>query len=1240
MPEEIKKTNKSETALQEEKILDFWNENKIFEKSLEKEAPNGEFVFYDGPPFATGLPHYGHLLAGTMKDVIPRYQTMKGKKVTRRWGWDCHGLPIENLIEKELNLKTKQDIYKYGVEEFNKAAKESVLRYDVDWKKVVPRTGRWVDMDKSYLTMQTSYSESIWNIFKTIYDKNLIYEGHKAMHLCPRCETTLSNFEVNQGYKDIKDLTATVKFKLDAGQKIGDFVTDDNTYILAWTTTPWTLPGNVALAINPEIDYIEIRITNYESRIMNFIVAKDRVKDVLKDQEYEVIKEIKGSELIGKSYKPVFDYYKDADLENKENGWKIYGADFVTTEEGTGIVHIAPAFGSDDMELGQKENLPFVQHVSIDGKFKPEVGDGLAGLYVKPKDDKENGVDHMSADIEMIKLLASKNTLFSKEKVEHSYPHCWRCDTPLLNYATSSWFLKVTGIKDEMIEANKSVNWIPENMREGRFGKWLEGARDWAISRTRFWGAPLPVWKCQTGKTQNTKFKDYQTKHKLQNTNSKPENQNEGCGAVKVIGSIKELKENLPKKNNILVMRHGEADNNVKNVISTKTLNNHHLTEKGKEQIVKATNNLKDKKIDLIISSPFARTTETAELVAEGLGMKKEDIISDERIGEINLGGMDGKSNEDYHKLFTSQLEKFTKNPPGGENLTELKRRVSEFLFEVNEKYSDKNILVITHEYPAWMMLTISDALTDTQSVETKEERNLMQNAQIIDLDFKNLPHNKDFEVDLHMPYVDEAKFTCSCGGEMTRIPEVFDCWFESGAMPYASNHYPFENLDKFNPEKGVGFPADFIAEGVDQTRGWFYTSLVLASALFKQTSYKNVIVNGTILAEDGQKMSKRLKNYPDVNYVLDKYGSDALRYYLMSSPVVRAEDINFSEKGVDEILKKIILKTKNVLSFYELYQDSSSLRGASDEAIQENSKSSESKIPVSENVLDKWILARLNQLNIEITKGLDSYELDRASRPIMDFVDDLSTWYIRRSRDRFKGENEQDKNFALATTEFVLKEFTKLIAPFMPFLAEEIWQSLYDSQNDAEQTRNNAEKSFSVHLQDWPKAGEVDNQILEDMKKVRDIVSLALEARAKEGIKVRQPLKKFTVYSEQFTEMNEQLVEIIKDEVNVKDVVFKKGDEEKIELDTEITEELKAEGQYRELLRNIQRMRKEANLVSSDLIDLSVEIDEDGKNLIQKFEEDLKRVAGVEYIDFEDNLGEEIKIDDLEFKINISKQK
>jgi len=513
MIEESQKT-KNEIVEREEKILEFWNKNGIFKKSEEKEAPEGEFVFYDGPPFATGLPHYGHILAGTIKDAIPRYKTMRGFRVRRRWGWDCHGLPLENQIEEELNIKTKKDIEKLGVERFNRAARERVLRYAEDWEKIVPRLGRFVDMEHDYKTMDTSYTESVWWAFKKLHDKGLVYEGFKAMQLCPRCGTTLSNFEVSQGYKDITDLAITVKFEL---------ADEPGTALLAWTTTPWTLLGNMALAVNPEAVYVEISFGSERA-----LLAKQRLSIV--EGEYQIVREFPGSELVGRKYRPVFDYYKNIELKGKENAWQVYGADFVTMEEGTGIVHIAPAFGEDDLALARANGIPIVHHVGFDGAMKPEVVE-LAGLQAKPKEDPTR------TDVEVLKLLVKKNLLFKKEKVTHSYPHCWRCDTPLLNYAASSWFVEVTKFKDKLVAENKKIHWVPEDIKEGRFGNWLLHARDWAISRSRYWGAPIPVWK-------------------------------DGKGNPVIVGSVEELKKHSKKSGNrYFVMRHGEADSNIRSLL-------------------------------------------------------------------------------------------------------------------------------------------------------------------------------------------------------------------------------------------------------------------------------------------------------------------------------------------------------------------------------------------------------------------------------------------------------------------------------------------------------------------------------------------------------------------------------------------------------------------------------------------------------------------------------------------------
>ncbi len=919
----VKVKTKSQFPGMEEKVLNFWETNKIFEASLVKEAPQGDYVFYDGPPFATGTPHYGHIVASLMKDVVPRYWTMAGYRVERAWGWDCHGLPIENIVEKELGTKSKKDIEVLGVAKFNELCRSKVLGYAKDWEKTVKRLGRWVDFEHGYKTMDLSYMESVWWAFKQLWDKGLIYEGYRSMHICPRCETTLSQSEVAEGYKDIKDLSATVKFKLNPGQTIGDFTTDDQTYILAWTTTPWTLIGNVALAVGQDISYLELKIKNEELKI---IVAKERVGEVMKDQEYEVVKEFKGGELIGKNYQPLFDYYaKGQNLKNKEQGWKIYAADFVTTEEGTGVVHIAPAFGDDDLNLGKEYNLPFVQHLGMDGIIKKEVTD-FAGLSVKPINDTQ------ATDVEIIKYLAHYNLLFAKAKYEHSYPHCWRCDTPLLNYATSSWFVNVAKIKDDALKSAENIKWSPAHIKEGRFGQWLAGARDWSISRQRFWASVLPIWKC-------------------------------ACGEVKVFGSVVEL----------------------------------------------------------------------------------EDL--------------------------------------SGQTIT-----------------------------------------------------------------------------DLHKHVVDEITFKCvKCDGVMKRVPDVLDTWFDSGSMPYAQQHYPFADKQKFEDN----FPAEFIAEGVDQTRAWFYYLHIIANGIFRQAAFKNVIVNGIVQAEDGKKMSKKLQNYPDPNEVLDHYGADALRAYLLASPVMQAENLNFSETGVEESLRKNIMILWNVYKFYETYEN------------KDKTSNPRLQIMETENSLDRWVLIKFNLLNKEVAGTMEDYDLPFAMRAILDFIDNFSTWYLRRSRDRFKVEGE-DKQNALATLKFVLENLSKVMAPFMPFISETIWQKVngYDFTDGAK----------SVHLESWPvTSNAIDDQVLVDMEMARKIVNLALAKRDEADLKVRQPLSRLTVNN---CSLAKDYLDIIAEEVNVKEVVCHKGEGNLIvKLDTEITPELAQEGLRRDLVRAINGLRKMAGLTIADTV-------------------------------------------------------
>jgi isoleucyl-tRNA synthetase len=1165
-------SKKSKTAQSEESILSFWQNNKIFEKSLEKESPKGDFVFYDGPPFATGLPHYGHLLAGTIKDIIPRYKTMQGYHVPRKWGWDCHGLPIENLIEKELGLGTKKDIEEYGIEKFNDAARNSVLRYEQDWKRYVPRSGRFIDMDNAYMAMDSSYMESIWWVFGQLHKKGLTKEGFKAMHLCPRCETTLANFEVNQGYKDVTDISVTAKFELKD---------EPGTFLLAWTTTPWTLPGNVALAVGADIDYVKV---SSENEI--YIVGKELLEEVFAGKEFEIISELKGSDLEGKSYFAPFDYYQnDKEVENTQNGWKVLVAEFVTVDSGTGIVHIAPAFGTDDMQLGEMHDLPFVQHVAKSGAFKHVFaqtidGGDFAGMLVKQKNDL------MSTDIEIIKRLAHDGKLFSKKKLVHSYPHCWRCDTPLLNYATTSWYVDVPSIKDKLIDSNKKVNWVPEHVGQGRFGKWLEGARDWALSRSRFWGTPLPVWQSADGEE------------------------------TFVAGSYQEMLSRVRSSgNSYFGLRHGESESNIQGVINSVIETSNPLTKKGQQQAIDSLSEI-PKDIDYIFTSPLQRTRETAQIIKDHLGISDENFITDNRLAETNLGvHWEGKKWQDAHnqEYFASTKDFIDqKISDDAESISDVYKRSMDFMFDVEQKYQNKKILVVSHGgILRAMQFGNHHYGTKKRAREFWDEHRLPKNAQLMELLFKPFPHDKDFVIDIHRPYIDEITVVSESGEEMKRIEDIFDVWFDSSCMPYAQQHYPFENKESFEN----AFPAQFIAEGLDQTRGWFYVMTVIGNALFDTTPFENVIVNGLILAEDGKKMSKSLKNYPDPYDMFDTVGADAIRLYMINSPVVRAEEFAFTEKGVREVASKVMGRLRNIISLYEMYKNDV-----------------DGQITDSDNVLDQWIMARLAELENEVRTNLDSYELDRAARPIFDFVDDFSTWYIRRSRDRFKGSDIEDKKRALGTTRKVLIELSKIIAPFVPFVAEEIWQTLHvDGMVE------------SVHLADWLEMKKADPIIVHQMFEIREIISELLQIRSDKKIKVRQPLASATV------SVNENLpqgfIKLIEDEVNVKEIILKWGEVPQLDtntkvisFNTEINEELKREGNMRELLRQIQSLRKSSGLEPHDIINVHIQTSPEGQMLIETFSDEIKSTAGIEEFNFTHNDGEEIKVEHLIFIVAIEK--
>jgi isoleucyl-tRNA synthetase len=883
----------------EEEILKFWEENHIFEKSVSQREGADEYVFYDGPPFATGLPHFGHFVPNTIKDIIPRYQAMKGKKVERRFGWDCHGLPVENLIEKELGLNSKTEIEQFGIGKFNEACRASVLRYVKEWRSTITRLGRWVDFDHDYKTMEPDYMETIWWVMKSLHEKGLLYEGHYILPYCPRCATVLSNHELNLGgYKDVHDPAITVRFKV---------IGNEDTYLLAWTTTPWTLPSNLALTLGPDIDYVlieDLATPQYDKAssptphsplpIPYYIIAEARLPAYYKSEaEYKIIWKKKGADLAGMQYEPLFPYFANA---AEQNAFRTYLGDFVTTEDGTGIVHTAPGFGEDDARVLKGTGVPVICPVDAECKFTAEVTD-FAGVFVK------------DADRAIIDKLKAGGKLVKRDQILHAYPHCWRCSSPLIYRAVGSWFVNVEKIKNDMLNANGEIFWVPDHIKDGRFGKWLEGARDWAISRNRYWGNPLPIWRC------------------------------DDCGKTICVGSREELKK------------------------------------------------------------------------------------------------LSGVYPEDLHKHFV-------------------------------------------------------DAIT-------------------VPCDGKD------------------------CKGTMRRIPEVLDCWFESGAMPYGQSHYPFANKTFFEKH----FPADFINEGLDQTRGWFYTLTILAAALFQKPAFTHCVVSGLVLASDGKKMSKSLRNFTDPMEVINAFGADALRLFLVHSAVVKADDLRYSDDGVREVLKSIIIPLWNAYSFFVTYAN---IDGISPEAAPERPG----------NPLDQWILSEAENLAEKAGGALDVFDLSRAVDSILDFIDLLNNWYIRRSRRRFwravaseGGENDTDKNEAYGTLYDVLKTLITVASPFMPFTTDAIWRNLL-KEGDPE----------SVHLADFPRTREERrNHPLEfRMAAVKRAVSMGRALRSQYNIKIRQPLRMAELVTRNSDEKKAllEMTEIIREELNVKEIAFRDNEEDLVEYE------------------------------------------------------------------------------------------
>jgi isoleucyl-tRNA synthetase len=1008
----------------EEQILSFWETNNIFQKSVDQHHGKDQFLFYDGPPFATGLPHFGHFVPGTIKDIIPRYQTMKGKKVVRRFGWDCHGLPVEYEMEKELGISGKSQIEAYGVDKFNEACRGIVLRYTSEWQKTVTRMGRWVDFENDYKTMDPDYMESIWWVFKSLWEQDLIYEGYYILPYSPALATPLSNFEVNLGgYKEVHDPAITVRFRvikdnngeLSENPSLKDVA---NLYFLAWTTTPWTLPSNLALALGPELDYVRVADTADPSS--QYIIAEQRLTAYYKNPEdYTVVQRYKGKDLKGWTYEPLFTYF--ADLAD-EGAFTTYNAEYVTIEDGTGIVHIAPGFGEDDYQVLKDSGLPVLCPIDAEAKFLPEITD-FQGIYVK------------DADKLIIQKLKDEGKLVKRENYLHPYPHCYRTGKPLIYRAISSWFVRIDKIKDKMLRANDTILWMPGHLQKGRFGKWLENARDWAISRNRYWGNPIPVWKCDVS------------------------------GEVVCVGSRDEL--------------------------------------------------------------------------AQLSGIRPDD---------------------------------------------------------------------------------------------------------------------------LHKHFVDEITWPSAAGGTFRRVPEVLDCWFESGAMPYAQSHYPFENKDTFE----ANFPADFICEGLDQTRGWFYTLTVLAAALFDAPPSKAVVVNGLVLAEDGRKMSKSARNYSDPVQVINTFGADALRLFLMNSGVVRAEDLKYSDDGVKEVLKQVILPLWNAYSFYVTYAN-----------IDQVAPTEPPSNP--DNPLDRWILSELNSLIEKVTNSLDSYDLQKAVEPLVAFIDQLNNWYIRRSRRRFwRSENDNDKEQAYQTLHTVLLELVKVAAPFIPFISEEIYQNLKPEGAPE-----------SVHLCEYPVIDTARRDLILERKMhtTQEAVRMGRAIRSLHNLKIRQPLNGLHLVTKDREEKNIliEMEDIIREELNVKEVIFRDNEEDLVEysakanyrtlgkvlgkdmklaadkiqqltasdimglmdgatlsldvadrsiditlddilvqreekqglkvlnegsltvaLDPVVTQDLKQEGLVRDLIRGIQNLRKDSGFEVSDRILLQLHLKNELLEAVQTFEEYL----------------------------------
>ncbi len=1160
----------------EKKVLKFWKNNHIFEKVKEKTEGNKKFVFYEGPPTANGKPGIHHVLARAFKDVIPRYKTMQGFDVPRKAGWDTHGLPVELEVEKNLGFNSKEEIEEYGVGKFNQKCKESVWKYKDEWEDLTERIGFWIDMDKPYITYENSYMESLWWIVKRANEKNHLFKGYKIVPWCPRCGTGLSSHELAQGYKDVTETSVFMKFKLAENQNVEGF-NDDKTYVLSWTTTPWTLPGNVALAVGENIDYVLVSVN--EERL---VLAESRL-EVL-EEDYEILERFKGDRLLGLKYQPLF----DVDVfEDSETAYKIYSADFVTTEEGTGVVHTAVMYGEDDYQLGKDVGLP--QHHTVDeqGKFKEGVAD-FEGMRVK--DEK--------TDKKIFDELDKKGFLYRTEEYTHEYPHCWRCDTPVLYYGRDSWFFDMSDMREKLVKENEDINWVPSHIKEGRFGEWIKGAKDWALSRERYWGTPLPIWECDS------------------------------CDNRRVIGSMEEIDRLVGSSTNeYRLVRHGEAEHNIKRILDgdPDKKDNIKLTDKGREEAEKLAKDLKSFKPDIILCSDFKRTKQTADVIGDLLGV---EVKTDKRIREIKFGILDGKKDSDYTNFFKKTSEKFSKRPDEGENLRDVSKRVSKFLGEIEDKYEDKKIVIVSHEYPLWMMEAVMRGWSEEQAGWKKDDSEgaFIETGELRKVEWMNLPRNIYGFADLHRPYVDDVVFECDkCGGEMRRVEEVMDVWFDSGSMPFAQAHFPFDQSAGWfkkipNPKKKIDFPADYISEAMDQTRGWFYTLLAVSSLLGYERPYKNVISLGLVLDEDGQKMSKSKGNVVDPWEATDKYGVDAIRwhFYTGNKP---GEPKRFDGDEIKKSLRSFMFTLYNSFSFLNIYTE---------KKIEYKKKFS------PRDILDRWIISRTNSTLKRVGNYLEEYDIGKAGKELESLVSDLSKWYIRRSRRRFqKPEDMSDFEDAVFVLGYVLLQISKMSAPFVPFTAEGLYNSL-------KKEFKSYEFKQSVHLEEWPKYDKkkIDEDLEYKMGILREVASEALAKREEAGIKVRQPLQTLKIFSEEL-EGDEELKEVLKGEVNVKEVVVDKNLDD-VELDTELSHQLKEEGWMRDLVRRIQRGRQDAGLDPKDDIILAIEGDDEISSLVERKREKFKKEVNASEIGIKSlknyDIDFETKVSDYKVRITLRK--